>query len=498
MAQVPLSNKIYIDGLLWAGAAEAKTVTLDSKPITYSFWSDATLDDVYYDGAGYDTKDTPWKNYEIEAMQATLKTWSNVANIKFAQVANNNTEADFKLILVEELFDLAKFGPPGHPETGMGLFNYEEGNWNEVGLKPGGYAFSTLIHELGHGLGLAHPHDRADGGSPLFPGVDSSEFGDFKLNQGVWTVMSYNDPVYYQDINRTDNWWQATPMAFDVAAIQYLYGANMSYRTGKDIYKLPTQNQSGTSYSCIWDAGGIDTISASDALKSATINLNAAPILRGANAGGYISSVKKIYGGITIANNVVIENAVGGSGNDRIVGNNARNSLKGNAGKDYLLGYAKNDLLSGGSDNDRLTGSLGNDSLSGGSDNDHLYGGLGNDSLSGDQGKDWLSGGKGADQFIFNSLEKTIDTIANFFGSQDDQIVVSAKQFGGELKEGNLLSNQFTRGSVAVNEQTRFIYNSSSGQLFFDVDGTGEREQMQFAKIPKGASLSSSGITIVA
>ena len=50
------------------------------------------------------------------------------------------------------------------------------------------------------------------------------------------------------------------PMAFDIAAIQYLYGANMSYHTGGDTYTLPDINAPGTYWTSIWDAGGIDQI----------------------------------------------------------------------------------------------------------------------------------------------------------------------------------------------------------------------------------------------
>jgi serralysin len=157
--------------------------------------------------------------------------------------------------------------------------------------------------------------------------------------------MSYVDGL---DSNKLDPeldigyGYQGTPMALDIAAVQHLYGANMSHRTGNDVYQLPKVNRRGTFYSCIWDGGGVDEISHAQGRGACTINLNEATLAK-KKAGGFISSVLGVYGGFTIANGVVIENAVGGNKNDKIIGNNADNLLNGGLGADTLRGGAGDD-----------------------------------------------------------------------------------------------------------------------------------------------------------
>ena len=146
--------------------------------------------------------------------------------------------------------------------TAWGEYVRNGDGWTASGLQAGGTGFITLVHEIGHGLGLAHPHDNG-GGSARFPGVGSAfgDYGDNNLNQGIFTTMSYNDgwPTGPPGLPPGNDYgWQSGPMAFDIAAIQYLYGANMSYRTGHDTYVLPDVNAPGTFWNCIWDAGGTD------------------------------------------------------------------------------------------------------------------------------------------------------------------------------------------------------------------------------------------------
>jgi len=118
-------------------------------------------------------------------------------------------------------------------------------------------------------------------------------------------------------------------MPLDIAAIQYIYGANMSFHTGNDIYALTNNGVVST----IWDAGGTDTLDASPLGFGTTINLNPGSIMN-TGAKGSITA---------IAYNVTIENAIGSSGNDTIYGNNVANVINGGAGNDTMAGDNGND-----------------------------------------------------------------------------------------------------------------------------------------------------------
>lgn len=123
-----------------------------------------------------------------------------------------------------------------------------------------------------------------------------------------------------------------------------------------------------------------------------------------------------------------------------------------------------------------LVGTTANNLLQGGTGNDNLSGGAGNDTLIGFGGNDTLSGGTGADKFQFNSINDKTDTITDFtVGS--DKIAISASGFGGGLIAGTTLSAaQFLKvsvGSSATTSSQRFIYNFTSGDLYFDANGSG-------------------------
>jgi Tol biopolymer transport system component len=127
-----------------------------------------------------------------------------------------------------------------------------------------------------------------------------------------------------------------------------------------------------------------------------------------------------------------------------------------------------------------------------------LSGGDGNDILVGGFGNDPLIGGSGIDKFTFNSSTDGIATISDFNAGEGDQIMVSASGFGGGLAVGNLPSSQFTIGSSAANASDRFIYNSSTGVLFFDPDGNALQGQVQLAVLSSNPALTSSNIFVVA
>ncbi len=245
-----------------------------------------------------------------------------------------------------------------------GRFNTAHPYWSAANNVRGGFSFTTFVHEIGHALGLLHPHDS----NTPFPGVsDENDVGDNGLNRTLYTVMSYVEtlPDGSQSPSRGYG-WQATPGAFDIAAVQALYGANMNTATGDTVYRLPDSNAVGTFFSCIWDAGGTDTITADGVAQPVTIDLRPATLADEDGGGGFLSRASGIYGGFTIAANAVIENAWGGNANDTLRGNDSANQLIGGNGPDALYGGGGDDALDGGDGFDFLDGGPGADTLIGG------------------------------------------------------------------------------------------------------------------------------------
>lgn len=159
-------------------------------------------------------------------------------------------------------------------------------------------------------------------------------------------------------------------------------------------------------------------------------------------------------------------------------------------------GNAANNILIGNSASNNLSGLDGNDSLNGASGIDTLTGGNGNDTLIGGAGSDNLTGGTGTDFFVFNAPTENIDQIQDF-SLTDDTIRVSARGFRGGLVANSALSSaQFIVGSSATNASQRFIYNSATGNLFFDVDGNGATASVQIATLVTKPLLTASDIFI--
>ena len=493
----------YIDSLVWGCA-------WTGGPVSYWFGSgfvpaaDSSLDGGAFTGGA-------WTEAEEDAFEVALAQYSAVCGLEFEE-AVDAASADIVWWLAPQseigngVLGMHEVPDESYPQI-YGYFNEQHSTWADLSL--GSYGYVTVIHELGHGLGLAHPHDGGgEDDATRFPGVtSSSSTGTWGLNQGIWTTMSYNDGWTGAPSPSYGYGYQAGPMAFDIAALQALYGANMTTATGDDTYQLPGANGSGTGFTCIWDAGGAsDTISNAGSSTSCSINLNAAT-LTGSNAAGVVSRASGIYGGFTIANGVTIENATGGSGNDTLVGNAADNILDGGAGNDTMTGGAGNDTYhvqssrdvvneSAGGGTDTVvasftftlrtgvenlvltgsaalngTGSSDANSLVGNSGRNQLNGGNGADTLVGGAGVDTLSGGKHADVFIFGDGDSGVgtlrDVIRDFKASESDRIDLSAMD-----------ADTVTAGEQAFTFIGGAAFSGAAGQLRFassilsaDLDG---------------------------
>ena len=228
-------------------------------------------------------------------------------------------------------------------------------------LTEGQRSVLTLMHEVGHALGLKHPFDEPDTDGDLAepPYLQGTE--DTRL----WTVMSYD---------ATGAQYQFKYAPLDIAALQYLYGPSLTQRVSDDTY---TVDPGAANF--IWDGSGTDTLSVATAPRSSTVYLTP-------GYWGYVGSAKASNiisaGQITVNFGTVIEGLVGSAFADSLFGNDVGNSIRGGGGNDTVEGW--------GSD-DTVLGELGDDILKGGGGNDVLLGGEGSDALDGGPGYDVAS-----------------------------------------------------------------------------------------------------------
>ncbi len=157
-------------------------------------------------------------------------------------------------------------------------------------------------------------------------------------------------------------------------------------------------------------------------------------------------------------------------------------------------------VVTGGAGTDHFTGGAGNDTLNGGGGNDILKGGAGNDTLNGGNGNDSLTGGTGKDSFLFNTAlnaATNVDTIFDF-SSVSDKILLSHSVFTQAGGLGTLAAGAFVDvHTTAETASSRIIYNSSTGVLKYDSDGTGAAASTQFALLSTHPVISNTNFQIV-
>ena len=322
-----------------------------------------------------------------DAVRKLLGQFSSITNIKFTEVTETTTNVGdlrFGLTNATHLYEYttpAWAALPNETVSSGGDVWLTKKAFANSSLAVGTWEFYAVMHEIGHALGLKHSFDKGEIG--FGNTIDAAN-----ENHGQ-TMMSYTDgsvsvlkftrwPTPAKGLIEIDN--PSTPMILDIVALQHMYGANMTHRTGDDLYQYTGSQDTAQT---IWDAGGNDTLSFDGYIGQALMDLEPGKFSIALHE--YHRSICSYIG---IAKNCIIENAIGSLGHDSIVGNSADNRLDGGSGDDTVIGGIGNDTVIGSEGNDVLFGNLGNDTFDGGEGNDTLTGGAGDDVLIDGKGKD--------------------------------------------------------------------------------------------------------------
>jgi len=200
------------------------------------------------------------------------------------------------------------------------------------------------------------------------------------------------------------------------------------------------------------------------------------------------------YRGVTVN---LSTGAASGQGQDvltsieNVNGSNHRDSILGNSAGNVLRGYGGNDSINGQGGNDTLYGDAGNDTLNGDAGNDRLYGGAGNDRLT---------GGSGRDSFVFNTAlgSTNRDTITDYSTANDtirlENAVFTRLTSTGALDSANFKQNTTGR---ATDSNDYIVYNTTTGALFYDRDGSGTGAAVQFATLSTRPTMSAGEFLVV-
>ncbi|MEE2642142.1 MAG: M10 family metallopeptidase [Planctomycetota bacterium] len=300
------------------------------------------------------------------------------------------------------------------------------GWFDDWALEKGSDLYLSLIHEVGHAIGLDHPFGETEPGNPVLrPQVNTHEY----------TTMSYTRSVNIPDpaFPLTDG--PATTMLYDEYAIADLYGRNTEVNKEDNVYRW-SPNEHDLYAETIFDPSGVDTLNFSNYTPSATIDLRE----------GHLSSVAGELRNFNIAYGTVIENLVSGSGHDNITGNEADNRIIGGRGNDTIATKGGRDTAIGNEGHDTYVYSLGDGKLT----------------IDEDRG-----GGK--DVVEIHAFHDNFDSFKQdlSFAKIDDSKLRISLTMNGEKSEGTITMNNQHWGGSRV--ETLRLFDNNGEQIGQDM-----------------------------
>lgn len=309
----------WIDALLDDNAQGSNFQLLlgTTKTWNYSFPSTQPSYDTDLDNAkGW----TAFTDTQIARTKQALELITNIFDFKFVESNNPSALNTFTFANNIQSDSAAYAQLPSKYFFGSDIFIDKSDGIDK--FSDGTYGALTLIHEIGHALGLKHPFAGKDNVTPYLPTAE---------NKTLWTLMSYeSSPDQYS--------FNFSPL--DIAALQYIYGPSTKARTGNDNYAI-SQN----SYNFIWDGVGIDTLDASALTQGATLYMTPG---YWSFVGSARASTITSAGQATVNFGTVLENLIGSAFADNLHGNDVNNVINGGAGNDQITGGGGNDNIDGG------------------------------------------------------------------------------------------------------------------------------------------------------